>query len=101
MIARQDHAIIGVGPIASFRHAVAVARWQDIALQAAILITSAIGATMVALPPISPLHRYGYLLLALAQPLWLFDTARRGQWGMFLVAIFYTGTWVHGALIRF
>lgn len=101
MIARQDHAIIGVGPIASFKRAVAVARWQDIALQAAILITSAIGASLVAMTPVHPLHRWGYLILASAQPLWLYDTARRGQWGMFAVAIFYTGTWVHGTLIRF
>jgi hypothetical protein len=69
------------------------------ALQAAILVVSLTAITMVS--STGPLHRWGFVVGLLSQPLWLLATWRARQWGMFVLAIFYVGVWTQGILNRF
>ncbi len=71
----------------------------DELLQAAILVTSAAAIWLVTLPP--PYGRWGFVVGLVAQPLWFVETTRRHQWGVFLLAIFYTGAWVQGIYNHF
>lgn len=72
----------------------------DHALQWAILPLSILGALLLSDPGSSAM-RWGYVLCLAAQPFWLISTARKGQFGMFFMAMFYTGVWVRGVAISF
>jgi hypothetical protein len=41
-------------------------------------------------------RRFGYILGLLSQPFWFYVAVRNGQWGIFIVSIFYTYTWAQG-----
>jgi hypothetical protein len=62
--------------------------------QAAILILSAAAMWLV-----SGRSRHaclGWALGLASQPLWLWETWQAAQWGMFALAVFYTGAWARG-----
>lgn len=63
-------------------------------IQAAILILSA--AAMWLVSGRSRHARLGWMLGLASQPFWLWETWAAGQWGMFLLAVFYTGAWARG-----
>lgn len=41
-------------------------------------------------------RRWGFIFGALGQPFWLYETYAAGQWGFFLVSIWYTYAWWQG-----
>lgn len=63
-------------------------------IQAAILILSA--AAMWLVSGRSRHARLGWAIGLVSQPFWLYATWQADQWGMFLLAVFYTGTWARG-----
>lgn len=63
-------------------------------IQGAILILSA--AAMWLVSGRSRPARLGWALGLSSQPFWLWETYTAGQWGMFLLAVFYTGAWARG-----
>lgn len=65
-------------------------------IQAAILILSA--AAMWLVSGRSRHGRLGWALGLASQPFWLWETWHAAQWGMFLLAVFYTGTWARGLI---
>ena len=82
-------------------------RWRDVVrlldtddlLQIAIAITSLAAITMVS--STGPLHRWGFVVSLVFQPLWIIANWRAKQWGMFALAVFYLGVWTQGILNRF
>ena len=63
-------------------------------IQAAILILSA--AAMWLVSGRSRHARLGWALGLASQPFWLYATFVADQWGMLLLAVFYTGAWARG-----
>lgn len=63
-------------------------------LQAALLTLSAIAGLLVALPP--PGQGWGFVVGLASQPLWFIATWRARQWGMLVLALWYTGAWSVG-----
>lgn len=63
-------------------------------IQAAILILSAVAMWLVS--GRSRHARLGWALGLASQPFWLWETWQAGQWGMFLLAVFYSGAWARG-----
>ena len=41
-------------------------------------------------------RRFGYLLGLLSQPFWLYNSLKTGQWGVFILSLFYTYSWAQG-----
>lgn len=66
------------------------------AMQAALLILSALAVALVAHGTSAKWILLGNVLGALSQPLWLWATWRARQWGMFFLAFFYLGVWALG-----
>lgn len=67
-------------------------------IQFAIVITGAIGATLIAAG--GRLAAWGFLVALAGQPFWLVETWTAGQWGMYLSACWYTCSWAYGAWVR-
>jgi len=67
-------------------------------IQAAILVFGAIGAGLIARGGRAEL--LGFVVAFLAQPFWLVETFAAGQWGMHLLACWYTCAWGWGAWTR-
>ena len=65
------------------------------ALQLFIAITGGL-AIWLANDPRPKWQRYACLFGLASQPGFLFSTATAGQWGMFALAVFYTGAWGRG-----
>ena len=42
------------------------------------------------------LRKWGPIVGILGQPFWLWATFRSGQWGMFALSVWYTGSWLQG-----
>lgn len=42
--------------------------------------------------------RWGPICGLIAQPFWLYATAKAGQWGMFALSVYYTLMWVRGII---
>lgn len=40
--------------------------------------------------------RWGYILGLIGQPAWFYTTVKYEQWGIFILAIFYTYAWIQG-----
>ncbi len=75
------------------------ARRIDGALQVVIAVLSIAAAYLVASD--GPMQRWGYVVGLLSQPFWFITTWRTRQYGILIVAIFYTGAWVQGIANRF
>jgi len=43
-------------------------------------------------------YKLGFVLGLCAQPFWMYSTYVGGLWGMFLVSIFITGSYVYGII---
>jgi hypothetical protein len=71
----------------------------DIALQIAIAVLSLTAITMVS--STGPLHRWGFVVGLISQPLWLVATWRARQWGMLVLSMFYVIVWIQGIANRF
>jgi len=71
----------------------------DAALQVALAVLSIAAAYMVASD--GPLQRWGYVVGLLSQPAWFATAVRSKQYGILLVALFYTGAWIQGIANRF
>ncbi len=71
----------------------------DALLQLAILLVSAAAMAMISQP--QPLQGWGFIVGLASQPLWFIATWRARQWGMFALAIFYTGAWTQGIVNHF
>jgi hypothetical protein len=41
-------------------------------------------------------RRFGYLLGLLSQPFWLYMSIKTGQWGVFILSLFYAYSWAQG-----
>jgi hypothetical protein len=67
----------------------------DDLLQGVMLVAGAIAIVLASMPPRRA--RWGWLVGLAAQPLWLYSTFNAGQWGMFVLALFYTWGWGAGA----
>lgn len=74
-------------------------RHQDLALQIAIAILSIAAIGLIS--STGPLHRWGFVIGLVSQPLWILATWRAKQWGMLVLSVFYLFVWVHGILNRF
>lgn len=64
-------------------------------IQLAILTLGATGAAGIALG--GRLERWGFLAALAGQPFWIVETWTAGQWGMYLLACWYTCAWGYGA----
>jgi hypothetical protein len=71
----------------------------DSALQIGIAVLSIAAAYLIA--STGPWQRWGFVIGLASQPLWFIVTWRARQYGILLVAIFYTGAWVQGIANRF
>lgn len=71
----------------------------DLVLQVAIAILSFAAIAMVA--STGPLHRWGFVVGLISQPLWLLATWRAKQWGMLVLSVFYFFVWLQGISNRF
>lgn len=71
----------------------------DAALQIGIAVLSITAAYMIA--GTGPWQRWGFVVGLASQPLWFAASWRARQYGILLVAIFYTGAWVQGIFNRF
>lgn len=84
-------------------HAIAARRNRErrlnTALQVGIAVLSIAAAYMVA--GTGPMQRWGFVVGLCSQPLWFAAAWRARQYGILLVAIFYTGAWVQGIFNRF
>ena len=56
--------------------------------QASILILSSAAMWLIAMPSLA---WWGFIVGLAAQPFWLIETLRAGQWGMFANSLIYTG----------
>ncbi|MDB4309149.1 hypothetical protein N9913_02445 [Porticoccaceae bacterium] len=63
--------------------------------QAIILITGAL-AIWLTQQSNKTWQKYACLIGLAGQPFWLWSTYQSGQWGMLLLSIFYTYTWMLG-----
>jgi hypothetical protein len=63
-------------------------------IQAAIFITGAIGAALIALG--GALAPWGFAVALVGQPFWIAATWRCRQWGMLGLTVWYTGAWALG-----
>ncbi len=75
------------------------ARLINSTLQIGIAVLSIAAAYLVA--STGPWQRWGFVVGLASQPLWIAATWRARQYGILLVALFYTGAWVQGILNRF
>jgi hypothetical protein len=71
----------------------------DLLLQVSIAILSLLAIAMIS--STGPLHRWGFVIGLISQPLWLLATWRARQWGMFVLSIFYLVVWIQGIANRF
>lgn len=71
----------------------------DLVLQIAIAVLSLLAIAMIS--STGPLHRWGFVIGLISQPLWLLATWRARQWGMFVLSIFYLVVWIQGIANRF
>jgi hypothetical protein len=64
-------------------------------IQTVILLS---GALAIWLTQVGSLRasRAACVIGLIGQPCWLYATAAAGQWGMFALSVFYTGTWLFG-----
>lgn len=76
-----------------------LARQIDGALQIGIAVLSIAAAYLVA--STGPWQRWGFVIGLISQPLWFIASWRARQYGVLLVAIFYTGAWIQGIANRF
>jgi hypothetical protein len=72
---------------------------QDLILQVSIAVLSLLAIAMIS--STGPLHRWGFVIGLISQPLWLIATWRARQWGMFVLSIFYLVVWIQGIANRF
>lgn len=66
------------------------------AMQAVLLILSALAVALVAHGTAPKWILLGNVIGVLSQPLWLVATWAARQWGMFLLSFFYLGVWSIG-----
>jgi hypothetical protein len=66
----------------------------DAFLQAIILVLSLAAIYLLTSP--GPYARWGHVVGLASQPFWLAATWRARQWGMFVLAIAYSGLWLRG-----
>lgn len=71
----------------------------DSALQIGIAVLSIV--SMFLLASTGPWQRWGYIVGLSGQPLWFVSTWRTGQYGIFIVSLFYTAALALGAFNRF
>lgn len=65
------------------------------ALQLFIASTGGL-AIWLAMDPQPDMQRYACFFGLASQPGFLYSTRRNNQWGMFALALFYTGAWLKG-----
>jgi len=71
----------------------------DSALQIAIAVLTITAAYLIATT--GPWQRWGFVVGLISQPFWFAAAWRARQFGVLLVAVFYTGAWVQGIYLRF
>lgn len=64
-------------------------------VQAVILLSGAFAIWLTQLGSLKA-SRAACLIGLVGQPFWLYATYSAGQWGMFLLSVFYTGAWLMG-----
>ena len=60
---------------------------------------SQIGVAVLMIPAIilvARKNKWGFILGVLAQPFFFITTYMHKQWGLFLLALIYTGSWTYG-----
>ena len=61
------------------------------------IFTCGVGAIiLVGLDPSNPLQRWGFVLGLISQPCWIHFSFRTKSWGVFLLSLIYTGSWING-----
>jgi nicotinamide riboside transporter PnuC len=63
----------------------------DIIVQIAIFILGASAIILVARK-----NKWGFVIGLLSQPFWFITSYQNQQWGIFLVGIIYTISWIYG-----
>lgn len=69
-------------------------------VQLVIALSGCITIFFLSNPGHVELARWGFLTGFAGQPFWIWSTARKRQWGMLAVSLFYTGIFLSG-LYRF
>jgi hypothetical protein len=64
-------------------------------VQAVILLSGALAIWLTQVGSLKA-SRVACLIGLAGQPFWLYATCNAGQWGMFLLSVFYTGAWLMG-----
>lgn len=72
----------------------------DQMLQALLLLSGATAIFLIKETGRPRRERWGFLIGALGQPVWLYVAWTAGQWGLFTLALFYTWGWTEGAWKR-
>jgi len=68
----------------------------DIIAQIGLVIFSEIAIILVA-----EKNKWGYVYGLLSQPFWFISSYMNKQWGIFILSIIYTGTWMYGCYTWF
>ena len=68
---------------------------RDAAIQAAILVGTGLAIWMIGLP--SGWGRWGFLVGVCIQPVWIYETQRKKQWGMLALSLFLLYSYGQGA----
>lgn len=66
----------------------------EIFVQVAIAVLS--GVAMWLVGRIESWKRWGYIIGLCSQPFWFYSTIATEQWGIFVLAIWYTYCWIQG-----
>jgi hypothetical protein len=69
-------------------------------LSQSIIFVSGIGSAFLTQVPDDELNRYACIVALISAPLWLYETYKGKQWGMFWVCMGYNFVWLYGLYIN-
>jgi hypothetical protein len=64
-------------------------------IQSILLVLGVVSIFLLSYPH---LMNWGFIVILLAQPVWLYETYIKKQWGIFILAIFYIISAMNGLL---
>jgi nicotinamide riboside transporter PnuC len=68
----------------------------DTVIQVGIFVFGALAIILVARK-----NKWGFVIGLLSQPFWFITSYQNKQWGVFLVSIIYTFSWIYGIYLWF
>jgi nicotinamide riboside transporter PnuC len=65
--------------------------WEEVIAQSGLAFLGIISIILVARK-----NKWGFVFGLLSQPFWFITSFLNGQWGIFILSIFYTVSWTYG-----